>query len=68
MNLVSLTFVQNGGSLQQAIDKSFDLLLKAIDRFECTSAAVFQTFESDSENRVLILGLRDIWVGTMYWQ
>lgn len=71
MNLVSLTFVQCG-SLQQAVDKSFQQLLAVIEHFEKNAEEILSKPGSfgifTNEIRIVVEGMRHIWVGNLYWQ
>ncbi|RDW56498.1 hypothetical protein BP5796_13139 [Coleophoma crateriformis] len=70
-NIVSLTFVECG-NLQKAVDMAYAALVAAIDRFEAAAKDLLSHPESltvpEEEARSLVDGLRDAWVGVIYWQ
>ncbi|RDW58620.1 hypothetical protein BP6252_13096 [Coleophoma cylindrospora] len=70
-NLVSLTFI-DCGDLQKAVDMAYAALVAAIDRFEAAAKELLLHPESltvpEEEAKSLVGGLRDAWVGLIYWQ
>ena len=71
INLVSLTFVECG-DLQKAVDTAYAALVAAVDRFEAAAEELLSQPKSytipEKEAKILVDGLRDAWVGVIYWQ
>lgn len=70
INLVSLTFVECG-DLQKAVNTAYAALVAAVDRFEAAAEELLSQPKShtipEKEAKILVDGLRDAWVGVIYW-
>ena len=71
MNVIPLE-VAISGDPQNAVDKTFDMVVDGINRFEKLSAQILAQVVPGSifenETRILIQAYRDVWVGLLCWQ
>jgi hypothetical protein len=56
----------------RGVDTAYTTLLAAIDRFEAAAEGFLSQQKASTipkkEAKILVEGLRDAWVGSIYWQ